>query len=337
MLNLTLIAFFALHAVAQTDRGTLTSASVTKTKNISFMFHEEAHELSGLFLENKSKELYAVTDTKTEHPSIYKLISSTTGTMMSGQFIDLSTFGGFSEYIEQANALPVATEKKFQVFDFEGITKCGPIIYLANERIRQIVEVNLETKSIRRLPVDFNALPLVAEGGLNAGFEGIAADCESGLLYVAKERAPRQIFVVNLKTNHIQDQFTITSSENYIAEAAGYNASKPKLELNDDFADITFENGFLYVLERNAYEITKVDLKSKTVVGRLSFGSPKVRTLYVTNEPFGLAEGLALSKNKIFIALDNNETEVQPSQMGSANPPKKNSSLLLTLRRPKGF
>ena len=106
-----------------------------------------------------------------------------------------------------------------------------------------------------------------------------------------------------------------------------------------DYADLYFENGFLYILERNAYQVLKYDLKKKEVIDQYSFlklKDIKMNELYDTGKPFGLAEGLAFTKDTIYIALDNNKS-LFSKKIKNKNKNLSDESTIITFKRPQGF
>lgn len=194
-------------------------------------------------------------------------------------------------------------------------------------------------------------------GGANAGFEGIAVDCRQkrnrqtkrleNTVYVAKERDGRKIYRFTVGVTKWDTLVTqplsmwkaieTQASVAYEKTMAQFNASPAasKLKLNNDYADLYFFNGHLYALERNAYEITKINPKTGQVVGRLYFGDLAVngsplQTYYDLNEPFGLAEGLAIDGKFLYLAFDAGEA-------ASRVPAGKKGALFLKIRKPAWF
>jgi hypothetical protein len=58
--------------------------------------------------------------------------------------------------------------------------------------------------------------------------------------------------------------------------------------------------------------------------------------LYNTGEPYGLAEGLAMDSEMIFIAFDNNKSPLSKKASNQFKVKGRVSSIL-TFKRPKGF
>ena len=124
--------------------------------------------------------------------------------------------------------------------------------------------------------------------GINKGLEGLAVDCENKVVYMAKEREPRFIISYDLTTKEITD-----------------------LNLQDskgDISDLKYQEGYLYVLERNENIISKMDVETKEIVARVSYKSTCSHPdgkLYEGSK-FGMAEALLLTPEYIWIGLDNN-------------------------------
>ncbi|MCO4754472.1 MAG: SdiA-regulated domain-containing protein, partial [Bacteriovoracaceae bacterium] len=159
----------------------------------------------------------------------------------------------------------------------------------------------------------------------NAGLEGIAIDCENQTLYLAQERSPRAIVVVNLNTLKVEK----IGSTKIIKE-----------NIHPDYADLFFNNNALYVLERNMRRILKLDPKSLEVIQSVSYASLgpqlQIQDLYNTGEPYGLAEALYMSDRHIFIGLDNNRNSFT-KKAKILYPLKGDHSVILKFDRPEGF
>jgi hypothetical protein len=188
--------------------------------------------------------------------------------------------------------------------DIEGIATCGQTIYLADERVRQVIRINAD-QSIERLPIDFSSYPEIMGGDSNAGLEGIAADCGGERLYLAKEREPRFIITVDMKDWKILSVKDFDPSDRSGQKAINFVTGEGLIDVGPDVTELFFEGGFLYALERNSYELAKLDPKTLQVISRVSFFKT-LKDTYTTGEPFGLAEALYLTKDHIIIGVDNN-------------------------------
>ena len=154
--------------------------------------------------------------------------------------------------------------------------------------------------------------------GTNKGLEGLAVDCENQVVYMAKERGPRFIFSYNLNTQAITDL-------------------SPK-DAEGDISDLKYQNGYLYILERNENVISKMDVITKQIVDRVSYKntcSHPDGKLY-KNSQYGMAEALLLTPEYIWIGLDNNGqpfSEHAEATYGLTG----NQPVLIGFNRPAGF
>lgn len=201
--------------------------------------------------------------------------------------------------------------------DLEAIDYCGEQIYLLSESSNSLM-VSDSSGKINEIAIDFGDEEPLNWG--NAGWEGMAVDCKNNLLYLIKERQPRKILRVNLTTRLVEDNFNIPETE------------------SNDFSDAKFENSFLYLLERNGNYVTKVNPKTHEVIDKVSYRETcnhKNGKLY---EPYayGMAEGLLLTKDEIWLALDNNNlnVSVHAKQQFGING---NTPVILKFNRPEGF
>ncbi|MBC77147.1 MAG: hypothetical protein CME64_14140 [Halobacteriovoraceae bacterium] len=213
-------------------------------------------------------------------------------------------------------------------WDLEGGASCDSSIYLVNEQLREVMLV--KDNKIKRVDINFEqafkeyGAPF-EESPSNAGFEGLAVDCENQRLYVAQERAPRAIAVVNLKTNKVEK---VTTTE------------ITKDNIHPDYADLFFTDNHLYVLERNTRKILKLDPKDLKLKDTVSYtrltDQLQTKELYSTDKPFGLAEALTMDDKHIYLGMDNNQLDIsnKAKLILSING---NSSAILKFKRPEGF
>lgn len=286
-------------------------------------FNRDDSEISGLHYKDGS--LLFVAD-KLSNRNIYKVIFEDDRFYYKSH-INLSDLKGHANYLKDVLVNTKRAHKLISPFDLEGLTSCKKTYYLVNEQAREILMVD---KKLTKLNIDF--LKPFADFGyplkkipVNAGFEGIAVDCPNNKLFIAQERSPRALIVIDLKSLKITDFFT--------------TASKNPKQKNLDYADLHFEGGYLYILERNNYNILKMDVSSKKIITSLSFKNLKnikADELYDTGEPYGLAEGLTMNTNTIYIALDNNKTKISEKAKKLFKVDGQVSSIL-TFKRPKGF
>lgn len=263
-----------------------------KFKNL--YYSEKLIELSGLHFENG--HFYSVAD-KSENHFIYELKFSEPNILTIKPFINIKNLRGYNSYYLETLLFPQFGNWFQATFDFEGITSCNDNFYVVNEQVRHVLKIT-ENK-IQKLKIDFLSYfenfimdPKLID--LNAGFEGIAIDCKNEKIYIAQERSPRRILVVDLLDLNNIDQFDLTDDD----------GQKFK-----DIAGLHFEYPYLYVLERSHHVISKYDVRDKKLISKISFENLNgfnLHDLYDTGEPYGIAEGLTMDENHIYIALDNN-------------------------------
>ena len=210
---------------------------------------------------------------------------------------------------------PIDTEI---TLDIEGVDYCGTFAYVVNERGGEILAINQDEK-VKVIDVSFDSETSPGTWG-NAGWEGVALNCEENILYVVKEREPRGVFEIDLKTGQVNDTFNIPETE------------------SNDFSDVKYENGFLYLLERSGNFVTKVDAITKEVVAKYHYKSVASHPdgkLYAPT-PFGMAEALLLTEDEIWLGLDNNGLKVSEyayQTYGIVG----NAPIIIKFRRPAGF
>ena len=178
-------------------------------------------------------------------------------------------------------------------FDCEGIAQDEQgRLYVCEEADRAIYRWDGGKHEMKRLAIDWGPVASHFKGGINASFEGIAIG--NGRLYVANERSNALIIVVDLATSRIVDHFFVASS--------GFVLGGPH------YSDISWFDGHLYILDRNARTILQVAPESRTVIAEFRFGQmehlPEVD--YRRDFPTGAMEGLAVTGTHFWLVTDNN-------------------------------
>lgn len=204
--------------------------------------------------------------------------------------------------------------------DLEGLTRgADGSLLLVSEAQKQLYRVTAAGEFVGSL----GALePMLSRAGLcevfNAGLEG-AARLPDGRLLIVAERAPRGL--IELAGDSPSGARAWTMAE------ARCPARAPR---NDDFADVTTFEGAVYVLERNAHLVVRIEQRGDGWVEREAWSYAQAendpRFRYV-DRTYGLAEGLAVDREHVYVALDNN------AQARSADP-KDQRPLLMIFRRP---
>lgn len=201
----------------------------------------------------------------------------------------------------------------------EAIDVLGSAFILINEKDGKVYKKKGADK-IQEIKINYEKAGEKPDSWGNAGWEGLAIDPENDFLYLAKERQPRYILKVEVSSGEILDKFNIPETE------------------SNDFADSKFENGFLYLLERNGNYVTKVDAKTQKVIDKVSYKhicSMPEGKLYGP-EKYGMAEALLMLKDEIWIGIDNNGKEVTPvakKKFGMTG----TAPAILKFKRPTGF
>ncbi|MBX7257200.1 MAG: esterase-like activity of phytase family protein [Candidatus Hydrogenedentes bacterium] len=204
--------------------------------------------------------------------------------------------------------------------DFEGIAcDTDGTFYLASEKMFRVLRVSSDGKDTRWITPDLR--PAGEDAGLfhteGANFEGIA-QLDPTHFFLCAERQPRGIVAVD-----------ITSEP---ASTKAYKLDKATVPPHGirvpDFTDLCYHDGVLYALERNAEIISTVEIQNENVSVKpwRSFHDTADRNeLRYTNSRFGMAEGLAIDSNRVYVVLDNN-------QDARANDPNDKRPLLFIFR-----
>lgn len=291
---------------------------------IDISFVQSGHELSGAALIGNN--LVFVSDETTDSnllETTYASVFTNKNHTGAARFaltagLDLAKLPGFGQ----------------RTLDLEGLAYCPDKLYIANEGLREVLQLDLRSRTLVTLPlaIDHKAL---AAGGLNAGIEGIAVDCQKNLLFVAKERDPRYLLVFSIETGKLLRQGTPPASDRGGQKVINPKTGTGLLSIGPDFADLAFDSGYLYALERNTYEIVKLDPKSFAPLARVSYFHYE-KSLYDTGAPFGTAEVLVLTDHEILIAFDNNGSPLSTvayQKYGVSGP----YGALMRFKRPQGF
>lgn len=203
----------------------------------------------------------------------------------------------------------------------EALDFCGDAFYMANEDNGEIYSKTVNGK-IRQLSLPFEAAGIKPGTWGNAGWEGLAVDCEQNIMYLAKERQPRFIVKVDLNTGDVLDSFNTPQNH------------------SNDFSDLKYENGFLYLLERNGNYITKVNPVTHEVVAKYSYrhvcSVPEPDGKLYDDEKYGMAEALLMTPEEIWIGLDNNGHTVSKYAHRTYDL-HGNKPVILKFNRPQGF
>jgi len=271
-----------------------------KLRSIKFL--DSNLEISGI-TKSENGDIIIVSDNN-EDQYLYKVSSKDSRSLTTISFAKLSEFHGFFQYYYKSLLGYAGGRWLKSAWDLEGLYRCGSDYYVVNEQVREVLKLDLTSQKLSKIELDLTqafrdiGTPL-SNISNNAGFEGLAINCETFDLYIAQERDPRAIIIFNLKT--LEYKGIIQTS------------SKEKSTISLDYSDLYLYKGFLYVLERNEWRILKIDITSKKVIDTFSFDENSImnlRKFYKTDKPYGLAEALYIDDKDIIIGIDNNNSPI---------------------------
>ncbi len=205
-------------------------------------------------------------------------------------------------------------EVHFRENDWEGIDIKNQKMFVLSEKAHTIIGDNFKLKPDFAEYEIRTGNRLCPEKWGNAGFEGFCyAD---STFFLAKERNAgklndgRYVLEIN-QQGKILRQFSIPELENI-------------KDRDPDFSDIKYaqkgKEEYLYLLERNYYCVTRLNLNTMEFV-RMSYAkyvanSQLINTLYHTSNPqFGMAEALLLTESEIWIGFDNNHDGINTANL----------------------
>jgi len=192
-----------------------------------------------------------------------------------------------------AQLAPFANEK-LDRYDIEGVAgdEQGRL-YLCEEINRWILRWDSTTRKVERLNIDWSPVrKYFHPTDNNASFEGIAIG--GGRIYVANERQSGRIIVVDQKTLKIIDDFMPRPSTAALGDI--------------HYSDLSWFGGHLYVLLRHHKVVLEIEPSSHAVMAEFTFGAIEdaPEAAYRKFLPTGTMEGLAVDKDFIWLATDNN-------------------------------
>ncbi|MCO4782208.1 MAG: esterase-like activity of phytase family protein [Candidatus Cloacimonetes bacterium] len=280
----------------------INSSEISKTPNFSG-------------LTTDGKDLFTVSDRDGLH-SIYKLdLSQNNQTIIAEKYLNFPK--------QFLNSYSDST-KAFGRIDLEGICFTKDKFYLINETLRDVLSLDrLGKADLIRIPFkEFHKGRIAPFSGMrNAGLEAIACDDQNKQLYLFNERQFRMAYQYDLKTELIHKQFTFPSG-NDLPRSLNSQGSK---WMYPDFAGSHYVDGVLYILVRNRRMIVKYDPIEMKVLVRKTYKKHE-DALYDSPEEFGLAEGLTILEDQIYIIFDNNSFPLRGTKSDT-------SSSLLVFKR----
>ena len=185
--------------------------------------------------------------------------------------------------------------------DFEGITHddAGNFL-LASESQSRILKVSINDGSAAWMDVDLK--PAGLKAGLfqvrNAGLEGICYIPDNELILCA-ERQPRGFLEVDLAHNPM----------GILAYRSEQSKFKFRKGISRDFSGLYYFQNAVYVLERNAFIVSRMKREGNYLVETIGWSYRHVETMppyRYADMTYGKAEGLCMDDNYIYIVIDNN-------------------------------
>ena len=196
--------------------------------------------------------------------------------------------------------------------DFEGIT-CDQSdnLYLVSEAHAAVLQLPLEGEP-NWLKIDPVMMRQARASGMllnfNALFEGLAINPAGDRLWLAAERERRGLVVIERQ----QSLWNCGRSCVLLSEA-GVEMQPPQMPnprpLSRDFSDLAMFEGKLFTLERNAFRVCRRDPDTGKVERCWSFAADALVPERRYDQPFGLAEALAIDAKGAWIGLDNNGSD----------------------------
>lgn len=139
----------------------------------------------------------------------------------------------------------------------------------------------------------------------NSLFEGLAINPAGDTLWLAAERERRGLLL-------IKRQQTVWDCDGgcVLLSEAGLEMQPPQFPnaraASRDFADLSWFNGKLFTLERNAFEICRRDAVTAKVERCWSFAEDALQPQRLYKDPYGLTEALVVDAEGAWIGIDNN-------------------------------
>ncbi len=207
--------------------------------------------------------------------------------------------------VKSANLVPVTNcftveqlagfaPQKHGRYDCEGIGRDDRgRLYICEEDNRWILRFDPATQKVERLEIDWKPVRKYFNSrNANASFEGVAVG--GNRLYVANERDKGRIIVVDVATLRVIDDFTV--------------GTKRWLTSDVHFSDLSWDDGALYALLREKQVVLKINPENHAILAEYDFSEIEESRefAYHTRSGTGVMEGLAVTKDAIWLATDNN-------------------------------
>jgi hypothetical protein len=249
-----------------------------------------SHQISGAY--GMQSYFFVVND---KDPMIYQLswaedsVTKQKKTVLN-PYRNLEKLYGYYSY-----ASSIKGSKKF---DLEGVTSCssnGLLFYLVNEITGDILKA--DSKNLSKLDINYEDFPDFRYDVGNDGFMGVTADCANQKLYVAKQKNPNIVFVVDLNAKRVVNSFDLSTGS----------------DAEDDISDLFFKDNKLYVLQKNVTSIAVVNPNktSNFIEKRYDYS---VMSSFAKTGDDGIAEGIVVQNGSAFLFLDQKKSDTAYSK-----------------------
>ena len=194
--------------------------------------------------------------------------------------------------------------------DFEGIScDAQGNLYLVSEAHAAVLQVPLAGQP-QWLRLDPSLVRQARASGMllrfNALFEGLAVNPGGDRLWLAAEREGRGLLVTHKRqTTWDCDGGCVLLSESGLETLPAQLSSHTQMPR--DFSDVTYFDGKLFTLERNAYRICRRDANSGSLERCWSFAAEALLPSRRYDAPYGLTEALAIDADGAWVGTDNNQ------------------------------
>jgi len=214
------------------------------------------------------------------------------------------------------NQLARLAERGKAPWDCEGIAQDDQgRIYVCEESRRWILRCDPKAGRTERLSIDWaDARDYFSTVESNASFEGVAIG--GGKLYVANERNSPLIIEVDLASLRVTDHFVV-------------HPAKPSF-FGLHYSDLCWFEDTLWVLCRQHRVVLQVDAARHVVLAEFDYGDVEEKLGYRTGLSAGIMEGLAVSKDSLWLLTDNNGAprghtgdDIRPTLVRCARPDRK--------------
>ncbi len=222
----------------------------------------ESLELSSINIQNNN--LLVVNDDSNER-FIYRVDQQGDSFSLS-KVLEYEKLAGASDYFN-GQVIGQKGAKRKRSADFEGIAVCDDGYWVINERELEVFKVteskleHLELKGIESLRANLKP---------NRGFEGVAADCENKVLYLAKEAEQATLISVDMKTGSLISVLPVPESPKIKRVYSVKNEKTGAIEsitLPTRYSDLYYRQGYVYVLEKQMNkEVIKYEVSKESFV-----------------------------------------------------------------------